>query len=168
VRVSDIKCEGVMGTDTMGRVIVAARIENLGHRVMVERGFLAPDQVQFVDVSDAVVDPSVLNFCMPTKLLQQLDLMPYTSRTERTSTGLEKRRVYGVVRLTVQGRECTSDVVELPDDQPVLIGRVPLQLLDFVIDLPDQRLTGNPAHGGEQMFEMYQVSLLGDIECLRD
>jgi hypothetical protein len=35
-----------------------------------------------------------------------------------------------------------------------------LQLLDFVIDVPGQRLTGNPAHGGEQMIEMYQVSPL--------
>jgi hypothetical protein len=30
--------EGVMGTDTMGRVTVRARFENVGHHAMVERG----------------------------------------------------------------------------------------------------------------------------------
>ena len=57
--------------------------------------------------------------------------------------------------LTVQGRECPMDVAEVPDDCPVLIGQVPLELLDFVVDPANQRLIGNPAHGGEQMLEMY-------------
>lgn len=64
-------------------------------------------------------------------------------------------RVYGPVRLTVQGRDCNSDVSELPDDCPVLIGQVPLELLDFVVDPIGQRLMGNPEHGGEHMIEMY-------------
>ena len=36
-----------------------------------------------------------------------------------------------------------------------MIGQVPLELLDFVIDPRSGRLTGNPAHGGEHVFEMY-------------
>jgi hypothetical protein len=30
-----------------------------------------------------------------------------------------------------------------------------LELLDFVVDPVHQRLIGNPAHGGEQMIELY-------------
>jgi hypothetical protein len=48
----------VMGTDTMWRAIVAARIENLGHIVMVERVFLPAHQVSCIEVSDAIVDCS--------------------------------------------------------------------------------------------------------------
>jgi hypothetical protein len=47
------------------------------------------------------------------------------------------------------------DVTELPDDRPVLIGQIPLDALDFVVDPVGQRLTGNPAHGGERMVEIY-------------
>jgi hypothetical protein len=47
------------------------------------------------------------------------------------------------------------DVVALPEGSPVLIGQVPLELLDFVVDPENQRLIGNPAHGGVQMIEMY-------------
>jgi hypothetical protein len=43
----------------------------------------------------------------------------------------------------------------LPDDCPVLIGQVPLEVLDFVVDPQGQRLIGNPAHGGEQILEIY-------------
>ena len=80
---------------------------------------------------------------------------PLRSRQARTSAGPVTLQVYGTVRLTVQGRDCTCDVVEIPDDCPVLIGQVPLELLDFVVDPSGQRLIGNPAHGGEHVIELY-------------
>ena len=89
------------------------------------------------------------------KLIEQLGLIRYRSRTARTSAGVATFQLYGAVRLTVQGRECTADVAEVPDECPVLIGQVPLELLDFVVDPAGRRLIGNPAHGGEQMLEMY-------------
>jgi hypothetical protein len=57
--------------------------------------------------------------------------------------------------LTIQGRECPVEVAEVPDEVPVLIGQIPLEYLDFVVDPKNQRLIGNPAHGGEQMLELY-------------
>jgi hypothetical protein len=63
--------------------------------------------------------------------------------------------VYEAVRLTIQGRYLTVDVLEVPDDVPVLIGQIPLEMLDLVIDLQGQRLIGNPAHGGEHILELY-------------
>jgi hypothetical protein len=85
----------------------------------------------------------------------QLGLEPLRTRQGRTSAGLVTLQVYGTVRLTVQGRDCTCDVVEVPDDCPVLIGQVSLELLDFVVDPIGQRLVGNPAHGGEHIIELY-------------
>ncbi len=139
----------------MGRVVVAAKIENLGDLYMVEKGLLAADQVHRIEVSDALVDTGATALSMPKTLVDQLGLLPFRSRVARTSAGLVTFRVYGGARLTVQGRECQVDVVELPDNSPVLIGQVPLELLDFVVDPANQRLIGNPAHGGEQMLEMY-------------
>jgi hypothetical protein len=63
--------------------------------------------------------------------------------------------IYGTVRLTIQGRDCPTDVTELPDDCPVLIGQIPLEYLDFVVDMKARRLVGNPAHGGDWVLEMY-------------
>ena len=38
---------------------------------------------------------------------------------------------------------------------PLLIGQVPRELLDLVMDSRGGRLVGNPAHGGEHVFELY-------------
>jgi predicted aspartyl protease len=144
-----------MEPDTMGRVMVAAKIENVGDLYMVEKGLLTADQVHRIEVSDALVDTDATTLSMPKSLIDQLALIPFRSRVARTSTGLATFQVYGGVRLTVQGRECQVDVVEIPEESPVLIGQVPLELLDFVVDPAHQCLIGNPAHGGEQMLEMY-------------
>ena len=37
------------------------------------------------------------------------------------------------------------DVMEVPDDAPVLTGQLPLEQLDFVVDLQSRTLIGNPA-----------------------
>jgi predicted aspartyl protease len=144
-----------MGTDLMGRVTVPAKIENWGDLYMVEKGLLQPDQVHWIEVSDALVDTGATALSMPMSLIDQLGLMPFRSRPVRTSAGVLTVNVYGGARLTVQGRDCQVDVVELPEGSPVLIGQVPMELLDFVVDPANQRLIGNLAHGGEQMIEMY-------------
>ena len=144
-----------MGTETMGRVTVAAKIENVAELFLSQSGTLSPEQVHRIEVSDALVDTGATTLSMPKSMIDQLNLTPLRSRTARTSAGPARFQVYGAVRLTVQGRECTLDVAEIPDDCPVLIGQVPLELLDFVVDPINQRLIGNPAHGGEQMIEMY-------------
>ena len=59
------------------------------------------------------------------------------------------------MRLTIHGRTCTMDVIEVSDDVPILIGQLPLEQLDFVIDSRNRSLIGNPAHGGEHMFQLY-------------
>jgi hypothetical protein len=69
--------------------------------------------------------------------------------------GLAEADVYEAVRLTIQGRFCNLDVMEVPDEAPVLIGQIPLAQLDFVVDPQSRRLVGNPAHDGEQMFDLY-------------
>lgn len=139
----------------MGKVIVPVRIENIADMFAFETGALAADQVRRVEVPDALVDTGATMLSMPKRLIEQLGLIPFRKRWARTSAGPVELQVYGAVRLTVQGRDCHADVSELPDDCPVLIGQVPLELLDFVVDPQSQRLIGNPAHGGEHMIEMY-------------
>jgi hypothetical protein len=51
-----------------------------------------------------------------------------------------------------------EDGLRRPEDVrsvPVLVGQIPLEHLDLVIDMRSHTLTGNPAHGGEHMYEMY-------------
>ena len=140
---------------TMGKVMVAARIENLNDLTKVEEGVLSPDQVRAIEVTDALIDTGATMLSLPKRLVAQLGLRRIRTRTAKTTAGIVSFDIYGPVQLTVQGRDCTIEAAEIPDDCPVLVGQIPLELLDFVVDPVGQRLLGNPDHGGEQMIEMY-------------
>jgi clan AA aspartic protease len=142
-------------TATVGKVLVPVRVENVHDLHEVKLGIRAPEAVRRIDVQSALVDIGASTFSLPKSLVAQLGLEPLRARQAMTSAGRITLQIFGTVRLTVQGRECTTDVVEVPDECPVLIGQVPLELLDFVVDPAGQRLIGNPAHGGEQMIELY-------------
>ena len=144
-----------METNTMGRVTVTAKVENLGDLVLVERGLLPADQVRSIEINDALVDTGATILCLPKRMIQDLGLTLVRARTAVTSAGTITVSVYGTARLTIQGRYCPTDVSELPNECPVLVGQIPLESLDFVVDMRGGRLIGNPAHGGEQMLEMY-------------
>ena len=53
------------------------------------------------------------------------------------------------------GRTEHFDVIEVPETVPNLLGQVPLEVLDFVVDSKGQKRIPNPAHGGEQRSEEY-------------
>jgi predicted aspartyl protease len=144
-----------METATMGKVLVAAKMENLCDLYQAERGTAPADQVRSVEVSDALVATGTIYLSLPKRLIDQLGLERFGTRRVRTSAGVVEKGVYDAVRLTVQGRDCTADVLEIPDDCPVLIGQVPLELLDFVVDPVNGKLIGNPAHGGEHMIDSF-------------
>lgn len=144
-----------MGTDTMGRVLTEATIENLIDLWDAERKLIPPQQVRRVTVDDALVDAGATLLSLPTRVIGQLGLKKAGTRRVTTSGGVGEAAMYEAVRLTIQGRPCTMDVLEVPDDVPVLIGQLPLEHLDLVVDLRNRRLIGNPAHGGEHVYEMY-------------
>lgn len=144
-----------MGAATMGKVLVTAVVENLEDVMAVERGDLTTDRVRAVTIADALVDTGATYLGLPRRYIDQLGLRRIRTRQARTAAGVREFGMYGTVRLVVQGREARVDVFELPDENPTLIGQVPLEILDFVVDPVGQRLIGNPAHGGEQMFEVY-------------
>jgi len=144
-----------METKPMGRVLTEAIIENLEDRWAAKRGLIADDQVRRVTVEDALMDTGATLLSIPTRLIQRLGLEKTASKGVTSSIWLAEAAVYSAVRLSIQGRSCTMDVMEVPDDVPVLIGQIPLEHLDLVVDLRSRHLIGNPAHGGQHVYELY-------------
>src|SRR5262249_13720413 len=145
-----------MEAETMGRVMVEATVESLKDLWEAERGLRPADQVRRLTIPDAFVDIGATLLSLPTRLIRQLGLEPQAKRGARSrSGGVTETDMYDAVRLTIQGRTCTMDVMEVPDSVPGLIGQLPLEHLDFVVDMRSRQLIGNPAHGGEHMYEMY-------------
>ncbi len=144
-----------METDTMGIVLVNALIENNRDVVAAEEGRIPPEQVRRIEVTDARVDTGATYVSMPLRLINQLGLKRIKTVHAKTTAGPHSFGVFEPVKLTIQGRDCEIRVAEVADNCPVLIGYLPLEYLDFVVDPRNQRLIGNPDHGGEFMIDMY-------------
>lgn len=138
-----------METPTMGKVVVTAKIENLEDLFNAEKGLLPDDQVRRIEIHDAVVDTGATTLLLPKRMIAALALKPLRTRHSRGLGGEFLLQVYRAVKLTIQGRDCIVDVGEIGDEYPVLIGQIPLEALDWVLDPKGQRLIGNPEHGGE-------------------
>ncbi len=146
-----------MELPTMVKVIVTAKIENLEDLFKVEQGLLPADQVRHVEVTDALVDTGTFGLLLPKRMIAALGVRQVRTRQARGIGGSVAVPMYSAVRLTIQGRDCTIDVGEIGDEFPVLIGQIPLEALDWVIDPHGQRLIGNPEHGGEHMIDVFSV-----------
>lgn len=138
----------------MGRVLTEATIANLKDLWAAEQGMISHGQIRQLTVEDALVDTGATLLSLPTRLIRQLGLGQRGTKRITSSTGIGEAAMYDAVRLTIQGRECTMDVMEVPDGVPVLIGQLPLEHLDLVVDPRSRTLTGNPAHGGEHIYEL--------------
>jgi len=143
-----------MVTATIGKVLVTATVENLNDLFAVGKGLLSGDQVRRVDVADALIDTGATGLLVPSRFVRLLGLEPLRIRPARTIAGPTPLQIYRAVRLSVQGRDCVSDVTEIPDNFLIIIGQVPLELMAWVVDLRCQRLMGNSEHGGEYMVEV--------------
>ncbi len=140
---------------TIGKVVVSAKIENLADQVRSDAGDISSEAVRAIEVNDALVDTGATMLSLPSKHIQALGLRRHRTRTARTTAGVVSFGVYEPVRLTVQDRDCVVEVCEIPDDCPPLIGQIPLEALDFVVDPNGQKLIGNPEHGGQHMIDLF-------------
>jgi clan AA aspartic protease len=144
-----------MENGDMGRVLTEATVYNLHDLWDARLGKLPDDQVRKVTIKDALVDTGATTLAMPRSLIDQIGLSKLYEKTAVTAGGTRTMSVYGSVRVEIMGRDCATDVIEVPEGNPVLIGQIPLEMMDWVVDLQSRKLIGNPAHGGQQILEMY-------------
>ncbi|MBI4578908.1 MAG: aspartyl protease family protein [Planctomycetes bacterium] len=138
----------------MGRVVVAVAIENVDDRAKADSGGLPAEAVRRISIQ-ALVDSGATFLCIPESSIQQLGLTFDRTRETRTITGPLTMRIYRGARIEVQGRACNVEVMALPEGRQPLLGQIPLETLDWWIDSKNQRLVGNPEHGGQWMAEIF-------------
>lgn len=144
-----------METAEMGRVLTPITVENLEDLWAVRRGALPAGQVRSVTIPDALVDTGASMLALPTTTIAALGLKKNRDRPARAATGTTLVGIYDVVQLTIQGRECKIEVMEVPDGTPALVGQLPLEMLSFVVDMTNHRLAGDPATGGEHVLDLF-------------
>jgi len=97
--------------------------------------------------TDALVDTGAVKFYLKASLIQRLGLRPVGQITSRTMANVSiLRKVYSPVDLEIQGRSGQFPVIELPDELPNIVGQIPLEDLDWIVDMRSQKLIPNPEH----------------------
>jgi predicted aspartyl protease len=137
----------------MGRVVVKIKLTNYGDLHLQSLGLLKGEP-RSIEV-ETLVDTGATRLSLKPSVIAALGLQRVEIVSSKTANGICKRGKYGPVQLELMGRSGNFDVMEVPEDVPNLLGQIPLEDLDFVVDPRNQRLIGNPEHGGEQMVEQY-------------
>ena len=137
----------------MGKISVTIKLTNLRDLFLKEEKHLKgkPRQAEV----DAVVDTGATRLYLKPSLIRKLGLKRTDTVRSKTTNGDVIRYKYEPVQLELMGRPENFDVIEIPEEVPNLLGQVPLEVLDFVVDSRQQKLIPNPAHGGEQMTEEF-------------
>ncbi len=139
----------------MGKVVVTIKLTNLKDTFLKAAG--ARKARPRREEVEALVDTGATRLYLKPSVIKRLGLARTDTVRPRTTNGNVIRYKYEPVQLELMGRRENFDVIEIPESVPNLLGQVPLEVLDFVVDLKRQRLIPNPAHGGEQMTEEYAV-----------
>ena len=138
----------------MGRVVTRIHVANLEDLWAERKGALPSEQVRRIDVMEALVDTGSTMLALPKRYIKQLGLNKVRERTVVTTRGIAKADIYDAVRVTILQRDCVVEVMEVSDVMPALVGQIPLEVLDLVVNPLAGTLTGNPEHGGEHVLEL--------------
>ena len=138
----------------MGKVIEKIKVQNWDDiaRVAVGARKTKPRSVH----TEALVDTGAGMFYLQRKIVAKLGLRLIDRVRSRTlSNRIEQRRVCSPVELRLAGRTGVFRVVEIPDQLPNLIGQIPLEELDWVVDLRKRRVVPNPEHPGGPLYDEF-------------
>ena len=93
---------------------------------------------------DALVDTGALHLCIPEHIAIQLRLDEVEKREVTTADGKRHLVPYaGPVIIQFKGRNCITGALVLGDG--VLLGAIPMEDMDLVINPATQCITANPA-----------------------
>lgn len=137
----------------MGKVIVQLRLINYVESELKSLKLLKrrPRTLE----TNALVDTGATRLYLKTSVIKALGLKKTGEVQSQTTNGVRLRAVFQPVRIELMGRNGVFEVVEVDDSVPNLLGQIPLEHLDFVVDPRGQKLIPNPEHGDKQMTEEY-------------
>ena len=123
----------------MGVFTVPITVRNWQNR------FLPPEKQGEEIQCEALVDSGSAELAIPTEMIERLKLEELGSVRVYTADGAQHEyRVFGIIELEVQGRQCQVRVIELPFEAEPLLGSVPLEEMDWHISCVDKKLVPNP------------------------
>lgn len=129
----------------MGRVMTKLTLTNIVDKLRSLTGELDPSRVRRTQV-DALVDTGAVRLALPEEVasalgLHEIDRQPFRL-ADKT---IREFSIMGGLEIEILGRRMVCDAVLLPRGATPLIGQIPLEGLDLVVDPRSREARVNPA-----------------------
>jgi clan AA aspartic protease len=134
------------GVNEMGLVYAEIDLLNGGDVYLQRQKMLDENDVRQVRVK-ALVDSGAYNLSINETVRAQLDL-PFIEKQIVTlaDESLIEVEVVGPVEVRFENRSTTVRAIVLPGDAEVLLGAIPMEDMDVLIDPKQRKLVVNPKH----------------------
>jgi len=128
----------------MGLIHTELELQNGIDLGLARRGVLPHDQVRTIKVQ-ALVDCGAAMLAINENIRRQLGLEKVEERLAELADGsLATYDVVGPIEVRIPNRRCSVDAMVLPGDAEVLLGALPMEDMDLVIEPKSQRVQINP------------------------
>lgn len=135
----------------MGKVWADIEVFNSVDESNANAGKLSQKKVRRININ-ALVDTGATMLMLPEKDIAALGLSVTRTANSRVADGrVIVRKIYGPVKIKFQQRTMQTEAVAIANDVPALLGQIPLEALDVLIDSKNQRLILNPASKNPDM-----------------
>lgn len=129
---------------SMGLVYATIELVSSDDLAMVRRGYLPEDQVKRVYVT-AMVDSGATMLAIPEFIKKQLDLPKVSELEAELADGPSiPLEVVGPIEVRFQNRRTVVEALVVPNQTTVLLGAIPMEGMDVLVDPKRERLMVNP------------------------
>jgi len=137
----------------MGSVFAEVTLKNGGDIVLARSGYIPKQNIRAITVT-ALVDTGVATLVMGEETREQLGLAIVDTHTITLAGGSKAScGITEPVELCWKDRKSSVRAWVLPGEKHVLIGVIPLEEMDLIVDPAYQTLVG--AHGDQEMHLLY-------------
>ncbi len=130
----------------MGLVYAEIDIISVDDIVLHRRGFLNENEIKQTTVT-ALVDSGAYMLSINENIKTQLDLpiieKQFVTLADESTIQVE---VVGPVEVRFENRSTTVRAIVLPGDAEVLLGAIPMEDMDVLVDPRQRKLVVNPKH----------------------
>jgi clan AA aspartic protease len=134
------------GVNDMGLVYAELDLFNGGDFYLNRQGLLDENEIKKVNVT-ALVDSGAYMISINENIKTQLDLPviedQFVTLADESTIQVE---VVGPVEVRFENRRTSVDAIVLPGDAEVLLGAIPMEDMDVLVDPRQQKLVVNPKH----------------------
>ncbi|MBL7991291.1 MAG: clan AA aspartic protease [Candidatus Kapabacteria bacterium] len=130
----------------MGLVYADIELISGDDDTLSRRGFISESDVKKISIS-ALVDSGAYMLAINETIRTQLDLQTVDTQTAELADGSQiSLDIVAPIIVKFANRATTCRAMVLPGNSEVLLGAIPMEDMDVVINPKEQKLTVNPAH----------------------